>query len=107
MQKAPTADVLGYRYHEQAAAEYHHDIRHYRQISPSLGAAFVAEVEAAIERIRHSPQAHSPIGDNLRRCLVRRFRHAVIYEIHPDGIFIWAVMHTSREPGYWKERTKE
>ena len=99
--------MLAYRFHEQAAAEYQHDIRYYRQISPSLGATVVSEVEAAIKRIRHSPQVHSPIGDNLRRGLVRRFRHAVIYEIQPDGIFIWAVMHTSREPGYWKEQMKE
>lgn len=96
--------MLRYRFHEAAEAEYHADIRFYRRIDPELGRAFVSEVEASIERIRQSLLMHSPIGGNLRRCRVRRFRHAVIYEIQSDGIFIWAVMHTSREPGYWKGR---
>jgi len=39
-----------------------------------------------------------------RRCLIRKFRHAIIFQILPDHIFVIAVMHTSRRPGYWRTR---
>jgi toxin ParE1/3/4 len=104
---APKPDVLGYSYHEAAAEEYHRDIEYYRQISPHLGRKFVTEVEAAIARIREFPEGHSPVARGLRRCPIRRFRHAIIYEVRKTEIFIWAVMHTSREPNYWKNRVEK
>ena len=104
---AGTTKVSGYRYHEEAAEEYHAEIRYYRRIHPNLGRAFVKEVEAAIARICEFPEAHSPIGKGLRRCPVKRFRHAIIYEVIPDSVFIWAVIHTSREPGYWMGRLEK
>jgi len=41
-----------------------------------------------------------------RRYLVRRFPFAVIYFNAPDkGIYVVAVAHHSRQPGYWGSRT--
>jgi plasmid stabilization system protein ParE len=99
--------VLDYGYHPEAEAEYHADVRYYRDISPNLGRAFVIEVEAAIKRILEFPEAYSPAGKGLRRCPVRRFRHIIVYEIQSERVFIWAVAHTSREPGYWKTRREK
>jgi plasmid stabilization system protein ParE len=66
--------------------------------------AFVDEIENAVERARRFPEIHRRIRRNVRRILTRKFSYAVIYEIGEDRIFIWAVAHTSREPGYWKAR---
>ena len=96
--------MLGYEYHEAAEAEYLDAINYYSRIEPGLGASFVIEVEAAIERARQFPTAYGKIAANLRHVRTHRFRYAIIYEVLEDRIFIWAVAHGSREPGYWEGR---
>ena len=96
--------MKGYAYHREARAEYHAEIEYYRGISRKLGQAFVKEVEAAIKRIRDFPEANSPIGGGLRRRQLHRFPHIIVYEIQEHTIFVWAVAHIRREPGYWKGR---
>jgi len=39
---------------------------------------------------------------SIRRCLVHRFPYGIIYAIENDTIYIAAVMHLRREPGYWE-----
>ena len=99
--------MVGYEYHSDAEAEYLDAVRYYCEIGAELGMAFVTEVEAAVNRARRFPEAHRRISDNLRRVLTHRFSYAIIYEPLEDRIFIWAVAHTSREPGYWKARLEE
>ena len=98
--------MLGYEYHYAAEAEYLDAIRRYSRISAELGMSFVTEVEAAIERARQFPEAYGKIERNLRRVIPHRFPYVVIYEILENRIFIWAVAHTKREPGYWKSRVR-
>jgi len=41
----------------------------------------------------------------IRRYLVHVFPYLVLYSIEPEGfIYIIAVMHCRREPGYWRHR---
>jgi toxin ParE1/3/4 len=97
--------VVGYEYHPAAKAEYLQAIQHYSGIRPELGMSFVTEVEGAIERARQFPQAYGKVTESLRHIGTHRFPYAIVYEIREDRILIWAVAHTSREPGYWKTRT--
>ena len=39
-----------------------------------------------------------------RRHFSAAFPYAVIYVEKPDSVWIVAVMHTKRQPGYWRER---
>jgi plasmid stabilization system protein ParE len=98
--------VLGYEYHPAAEAEYLEAVRHYSRISGQLGLAFVTQVEAAIQRARQFPEAWPPFRRGLRRVRTRRFPYGITYEILTDQIFIWAVAHASREPGYWEGRLR-
>lgn len=98
--------MLGYEYHPAAEAEYLEAVRHYSRINGQLGLAFVTQVEAAIQRARQFPEAWSPLPRGLRRVRTRRFPYGITYEILTDRIFIWAVAHTSREPGYWEGRLR-
>jgi plasmid stabilization system protein ParE len=97
--------VVGYEYHPAAEAEYFEAMRYYSRIRSDLGMYFVTEVENAIQRARRFPEAYGKVTDSLRHIGTHRFPYALIYEIQSDRIFIWAVAHTSREPGYWKART--
>jgi hypothetical protein len=43
----------------------------------------------------------------LRRfALNDRFPFSIVYSIQGDTLFVIAVAHASRRPGYWKRRTK-
>jgi plasmid stabilization system protein ParE len=97
--------VVGYEYHPDARAEYFEAIRYYARIRSELGMSFVTEVEGAIERARRFPLAYGKVTDELRHIITRRFPYVIVYEILQDRIFIWAVAHASRDPGYWKRRT--
>jgi len=37
-----------------------------------------------------------------RRVLVRRFPYSLLYRVDPDVIFVVAVAHVRRRPGYWR-----
>jgi len=69
-----------------------------------LGEEFISCVEACIESIRRTPQLHATVHENYRRALVRRFPYAVFYEHTKAAITVYAVFHTSRDPGKWRSR---
>jgi len=97
---------MKYRFHREALAEYEADIRYYKERQPGLQNRFVAAVEEAIGRILKHPERWRRIEPEIQRCLTRTFPYAVIYSVQGDTIFIIAVAHGSREPGYWKRRVK-
>jgi hypothetical protein len=74
--------------------------------SPGLGDALLIEVVTAIERIRAFPNAWHPLGDELRRCRLRRFPYGLIYALEKGEILVLALAHARREPQYWRERVK-
>jgi len=44
------------------------------------------------------------IATSVRRHLTDRFPYGVVYLVEPDYVWIVAVMHLHREPGYWHKR---
>jgi toxin ParE1/3/4 len=93
--------------HPEALTEYHEAALYYAQRDPALALRFVEAVEDAISRIVETPFAWRVLDDDVHRCLTRVFPYAVLYTIEADYILIVAVMHGSREPGYWKRRIDE
>ena len=92
---------MSYRFHPEALEEYQEATLYYAERDPALALRFV---EDAIRRILETPQRWRVLDDDVRRCLTRVFPYGVLYTIEPDFILIVAVMHGSREPGYWKRR---
>ena len=90
--------------HPEAREEFLAAIDYYNEAEPGLGMAFYSEVEAAIGLIENYPDLWTEIGDNIRRCLVRRFPFAILYSKESRRVFIYAIMHTKREPNYWRNR---
>ena len=90
--------------HPEAREEFLAAIDYYNNAEPGLGMSFYAEVESAIALVEAYPDMWTEIGGNIRRCLVRRFPYAILYSKEDDSIFVYAIMHTKREPGYWRDR---
>lgn len=91
-------------FHPEALQEYREATLYYAERDPSLALRFVEAVEDAIRRILESPERWRVLDEDVRRCLTHVFPYGVLYTIEPECILIVAVMHCSREPGYWKQR---
>ena len=77
---------------------------YYEERTARLGADFTVEVEDAIQSILKAPDRWRCIEEDVRRYLVRRFPYGILYTMEQDYVLILALMHLSREPGYWRHR---
>ncbi|CCI18585.1 MAG: type II toxin-antitoxin system RelE/ParE family toxin [Microcystis sp. M54BS1] len=95
---------MRYVFHPEALTEYAEAVQYYTGQRVEVAQAFINAIEDTVYRIRESPTHYVVIDDAVRRCMARRFPYAILYTIEQDYILILAVMHCSREPGYWKSR---
>ena len=91
-------------FHPSAVAEYADAAEYYSTIDPELSGRFYDEIEGLIEDVRRHPDRFRIFDGDARRHFSDVFPYAVIYLDEPDRIWIVAVMHMHREPGYWKTR---
>ena len=90
-------------FHPEAEEEFSAAIEYYEERESSLGYDFSIEVYTAIQNIIIHPDAWPVVEDDIHRCLVYRFPFGILYSIEPNGVFVIAVMHNRRRPGYWKD----
>jgi toxin ParE1/3/4 len=95
---------MRYEFHPEALEEYRQAALWYAGREPELGLHFIGSVEDAIKRVVEAPTRWRVIEEDVRRCLTHVFPYAIFYTIEADFLLIVAVMHCSREPGYWKQR---
>jgi plasmid stabilization system protein ParE len=100
--------MRSYAFHPAALLEYAEATTFYlRQASPQVAERFVAAVESGVATIVSAPErwriVHAP---GIRRYVFSRFPFVIYYrwEAGQEQVTIYAVMHSSREPGCWKER---
>ena len=91
-------------FHPEAEAELVSATQYFERHVENLGLDFILAVRRAYERILEFPDSGRPFGRRLRRTLVRGFPYGLLYRVEPDTLFIVAVMHLRRRPGYWKGR---
>ena len=95
-------------FHPEALLEFADATGYYlREASPRVADAFVTAVESAIQDVLESPARwHVVEPPDIRRYLFRRYPYVIYYRWETDRgrVTIYAVMHCSREPGYWKHR---
>ncbi len=92
-----------FRFTSAALSELKEATLYYEQNESGLGATFLDEVDATVERILHFPQAWHLMTVRTRRCRTHRFPFGLLYQIRPDEILITAVMDLRRDPQRWKE----
>jgi toxin ParE1/3/4 len=69
-----------------------------------LGLAFVAEFERTANLILANPSAGAIFHGTRRRYFLRRFPYSIIYQVTPKELWIVALAHHRRRPGYWENR---
>lgn len=94
------------RFHPDAEAELIAAITYYEDQRAGLGVDLREKVEAAVGLIEKSPELFAArSSDGLRKCPVRRFPYVVYYLDLDAEIWIAAVAHQKRRPGYWAGRS--
>lgn len=98
---------MKFKFHPAALDEYEESIRYYRERDPAIADRFIEIVERTIADIVETPDRWRFVEADVRRCLTRVFPYGILYSIETDYVLVLAIMHCSREPGYWKTRSPQ
>ena len=93
-------------WHEEAVMEHNASSVYYEKKSAGLGERFIGEVESTIARILYTPESWRIFQHGCRKMNLRLFPYSVIYTMRSERVYIVALMHQSRRPGYWARRSK-
>jgi plasmid stabilization system protein ParE len=95
------------RFLSEADVEFRESARYYEDKAPGLGVAFIAEVHRVAAVVASQPSIGSPVDDELRKFVLRRFSYNLIYAVEDDEVVITAVAHHKRRPFYWGRRGRK
>lgn len=91
-------------FHPDAAEEARMVATFYEERQEGLGSDFQQELAAALDRIGDNPQMYAEEADGIRVCPLHRFPYSVFYENMSDRLWVAAVGHHRRRPGFWTSR---
>lgn len=97
---------MKYEFHPDAELEVLEYAARYESEVPGLGERFGDEVESVVELLLENSKLGAVPEGEIRHFVLRRFPHSVIYAVIDDLLYVLAVAHGSREPGYWAPRAE-
>jgi plasmid stabilization system protein ParE len=93
-------------FHPDTKVEVIESFTWYQLQSKGLGHEFVQELDEAFNSIQSLPSTWPKFGQSHRRFILGRFPFSIIYKVRDNSeIYVVAVMHNHRKPGYWNERS--
>lgn len=104
---------MKYRIHPAAEQEAEEAAEWYGVQVPALAVEFARQYALAVDWIAEKPRMYAPAEDGPPGVECRnlthlgRFPYRVVYAIVGDEIFIVAVAHHNRRPGYWRDRVTD
>ncbi len=98
---------MKYEFHPEAELEVLEVAARYEAEVRGLGLQFGEEVERVIELLLDGPDLGAPVDSDIRHFVLRRFPFSVIYVVVGEFLYILAVAHGSRVPGYWLSRLRQ
>jgi hypothetical protein len=93
-------------YHRLAASELINSAQFYERRKPSLGESFLSTLDATLGKIKRHPEFGKPGELGTRSWKTTRFPFRIVYLEQADRLWIVAVAHLSRNPGYWIRRLR-
>lgn len=92
-------------FHPDIESEVKASYTWYENQAEGLGEDFINELENAYDAIEELPDTWPKFQKGFRRFLLSKFPFSVIYSSKKTQLYAIAVMHNSRKPGYWLNRT--
>ena len=90
-----------------AEEEFLEAIEYYEDITPGLGLRLKEEVRRTLRWIKANPEMPRERSPRHRRVNCTTFPYYIAYHIRAGEIFVVAIAHAKRRPGYWARRLKE
>jgi toxin ParE1/3/4 len=93
--------------HAEAQAELQKSVSFYRERAGEQWAnRFKQRVAEGLNAIASNPERYATIPDlpGVRKLRIEQFPFSLLYIDRLDYIWVVAVAHGSRMPGYWKDR---
>ena len=97
---------MKYEFHPEAEEELYEAAAFYEAGLSGLGFDFAEEVNRVIALLLEHPELGTRTDNALRHFVLRRFPFSVVYAAADQLIYIVAIAHGSREPGYWRARVQ-
>ena len=72
--------------------------------TPRIALAFVDAYEHGLRRLLNHPKIGTTVTERHRQLPLRNFPYSIIYRLTDESIFIDALAHQRRFPGYWQEK---
>jgi toxin ParE1/3/4 len=89
---------------EEANDEAEEARRWYRDRSETAEAAFLRELDHAVELVVEAPHRWPRYISSTRRYVFPRYPYSLVYFLENDVVNVVAVAHENRRPGYWRKR---
>jgi len=90
--------------HADAKKELADAVEFYESRVPGLGVEFFDLAIEAVQAIGRQPKRYGVGVSGTRRFPMGRFPYTIPFLETADAIWILAFAHSSRRPGYWKNR---
>lgn len=91
-------------FHPEAEEEFVEQALYYEEQVTALGVSFIGELESSTTLLEKHPKLGAEFDKPFRHFPMQRFPHSLIYTIEASRIWVVAVAHQRRRPGYWRGR---
>jgi plasmid stabilization system protein ParE len=91
-------------FHPEATQELEDSADWYAARSGDAARGFALAVDEALDNIASYPYRFFRIDDRHRACSLKRYPFQVVYRNDDSRIYVIAIAHAKRRPGYWRER---
>ena len=96
---------MKYEFHPAAESEHLETVAYYESKVGGLGASYLTEFQAAVNRILQEPAGYQIAKPpNIRKANLRRFPFAIIYRSKGAAVQLLAISHFHRRPEHWAGR---
>ena len=92
------------KFHPEVETELTENTLFYETKVSGLGFRFINEIERYSALLSEHPEIGQVIDENIRHLVFEQFPYSFIYTIEPEYIWILAIAHHHKKPGYWRER---
>lgn len=96
---------MAQEFHADARKEFLYAVERYETEVDGLGDRLTSEVNRCLSLLVEAPGIGTPFGRRLRIFVIDDgFPFSLVYAELRDTLFVIAVAHHSRRPGYWRHR---
>ena len=89
----------------EAEIELCEAVAYYEEKASGLGLDFASEIERSLQILSEAPERWPLRPDGSRRFLTQRFPYLIVYTLESNQVWVVAIAHCNRQPGYWTDRT--